>query len=174
MKTDRPDEKRPIDPSWENRAIDHPDERAFIQATHDCILAFEKEPFDRLCRRLREIERRFATSMNDRARDHLIVRRVIAQLTLTAALASEQPVGACEGYFVDALALGWANLAEKVNTVHAFGAYCIRHGRRDVARRHIDPVLLQLRAERERTQAEWCDASRTSLERLLRSRPRRT
>jgi hypothetical protein len=144
------------DPSWENRSIEHPDEDDFVQAANALQLHYDSLSFDQLRASFEAIGATFEQRMQGQWRNILIVRRVVTEHVLTAAMVKQRPLGECEQLLVNLLAIGWHSLEEKALKLLAFGRFAADLGAPAVAARYLAPLAIELRAERERSGAAWC------------------
>lgn len=108
------------------------------------------------------VERQFSDALDDA--DYLEVKRRVAEGTLAAAEATEQPVDCCLDILGRLERLGWSSLYGKSNVLASFSTYCLDHGRKDVGLRILVPLIAELEQDyahpEEAGFVTWLDALR--------------
>jgi hypothetical protein len=111
---------------------------------NEVFLHLEDWEFDDLARGLRAIVERFRWLADSDPAAFREIERRVAEDVLIIAQDKERPVEACEQLLAQVLALGWSDRYRAAEVLLPFARYCTEHGRSDLVRLYLKPVLRDL------------------------------
>lgn len=129
-------------------------EQQIIAATDAIYMRFGEWSYPELELGLQRVERQFADLLEDA--DYLEVKRRVAEMTLSAARNTGQPVDFCLELLGRIEKLGWSTFYTKPSTLFPFLRYCLNQGRKDVGLRYMVPLIAELEQHYALTGEEQC------------------
>ncbi len=129
-------------------------EQQIIAATDAIYMRFGEWSFAELEAGLQGIERQFAGVLEEA--DYLEVKRRVAEITLSAARDTEQPVHRCRELLERVEQLGWSTFYTKPSVLFPFVRYCLNHGCKDLGLHFLVPLIAELEQHYAHTGEEQC------------------